>query len=458
MTTGWNTYDKKYTMENSKLLLGALLFWAGTSFAQTSSFSLEEAKNYALENHISALNAEQDVIAAEYQRRETVAMGLPQINATGSFSNFLNLPVQVLDASFFGGQPGDLISFRAGTDYSSSFNFNVNQLVFSGSYIVGLKLSKHYAGMKTNAASLSKEDVIYQLVQSYELAAVTKENVTFMDSIVDLTQSLVDKQQNYLELGLILQEDMDQLNYSLLTAKQSQTQAVLQYQNALELLKFSMGYPMDQEIEISATPQDLMSTPGMTGGDVKTNLTYQVMNDQVTLQEYVIKNDQSAYLPTLNAYLQHGFNAFRNEFNFFDSDQNWFTQTSWGLQLNIPILSSGQRYYKTAQSKVALLQAQNNLEQMEQTLTMQSLQAQNNLESARSNYELQQENVRLARSIYENEAAKEEIGKGNSILVTQKYNQLVMAQAQLVGSTLELLQAQLELNKIYNNLLPNGQQ
>jgi outer membrane protein TolC len=156
--------------------------------------------------------------------------------------------------------------------------------------------------------------------------------------------------------------------------------------------------------------------------------------------------------------LQHGFNAFRNEFNFFDSDQNWFTQTSWGLQLNIPILSSGQRYYKTAQSKVALLQAQNNLEQMEQTLTMQSLQAQNNLESARSNYELQQENVRLARSIYENETAKEEIGKGNSILVTQKYNQLVMAQAQLVGSTLELLQAQLELNKIYNNLLPNGQQ
>jgi outer membrane protein TolC len=445
-------------MENSKFLLGALLFWAGTSFAQKSSFSLEEAKNYALENHISVLNANQDVIAAEYQRRETVAMGLPQINAQGSFSNFLNLPVQVLDASFFGGQPGELISFRAGTDYSSSFNFNVNQLVFSGSYIVGLKLSKHYAGMKANAATLTKEEVMYNLVQAYELAAVSKENLVFMDSMVMITQELIDKQENYLELGLMLQEDMDQLNYSLLTAKQSKTQAEVQYQNALELLKFCMGYPMNQEIEITATPADLMSTPGKTGGDVTTNLTYQVMSDNVTLQEYVIQNDQSAYLPTLNAYMQHGFNAFRNEFDFFDSSQNWFTQTSWGLQLNIPILSSGQRYYKTAQSKVALLKAQNELDQMEQTLTMQSLQANNNLESARSNYELQQENVKLARSIYENELAKEQIGKGNSILVTQKYNQLVVAQAQLVGSTLELLQAQLELNKIYNNLLPNGQQ
>jgi outer membrane protein TolC len=445
-------------MENSKFLLGALLLWAGTSFAQTSSFSLEEAKNYALENHISVINADQDVIAAEYQRRETVAMGLPQISATGSFSNFLNLPIQVLDASFFGGTPGDLISFRAGTDYSSSLNLNVNQLVFSGSYIVGLKLAKHYSGMKANAATLSKEEVMYNLTQAYELAAVSKENLAFMDSMVTVTEELVKKQQNYLELGMMLQEDMDQLNYSLLTAKQSQTQAKLQYQNALELVKFSIGYPMDQDIEITATTSELMNTPGMTGGDVKTNLTYQVMNDQVTFQEYVVKNDKAAYMPSLNAYLQHGFNAYRNEFDFFDSSQNWFTQTSWGLQLNIPILSSGQRYYKTAQSKVALLQAQNSLEQMEQTLTMQSLQANNNLKSARSNYDLQEENVRLASSIYENELAKEQIGKGNSILVTQKYNQLVMAQAQMVGSTLELLQAQLELNKIYNNLIPNGQQ
>ncbi len=445
-------------MENSKWLLGALLLWASTSFAQTSSFSLEEAKNYALEHNISVLNAEKDVEIATYQKRETTAMGLPQVSATGSFSNFLNLPVQVLDASFFGGQPGELISFRAGTDYSSSFNMNVNQLVFNGSYIVGLQLSKHYTKMQATAANLTKEDVVYNVTQAYELVAVSKANLDFMDSMVLLTQNLVDKQQNYLELGLMLQEDMDQLNYSLLTAKQSQTQGQVQYQNALELLKYSMGYPMDQPIEITATPDDLMNTPGMTGGDVTTNLTYQVMSDQVILSEYTVKNDQAAYLPSLNAYLQHGFNAFRNEFDFFDSDQNWFTQTSWGLQLNIPILSGGQRYYKTQQSKVKLMQAQNSLEQMEQTLTMQSLQAKNNLTSARSNYELQQENVRLAQSIYENEVTKEQIGKGNSILVTQKYNQLVLAQAQLMGSTLELMQAQLDLNKIYNNLLPNGQQ
>jgi len=445
-------------MENSKLLLGTLMLWAGISFAQNTSFSLEEAKNYALENNLSVANAEADVRIANYQKIETIAMGLPQVSAQGGFSNFLNLPVQVLDASFFGGQPGELISFRAGTDYSSSLNFNVNQLVFNGSYIVGLQLSKHFTKMQTTAAAVTKEDVIYNVIQAYELAAVSKANLVFMDSLVIITQNLIDKQQNYLDLGLMLQEDMDQLNYSLFNAKQSQTQAKLQYQNALEFLKFSMGYPMEQPIEITVTAQQLMSTPGKTGGDVKTNLTYQVMKDQVQFSEYTLKNDRAAYMPSLNAYFQHGYNAYRNEFNFFDGNQDWFTQTSWGLQLNIPILSSGQRYYKAQQSKVNLLKAQNSLEQMEQTLTMQSLQAKNNLESARSRYKLQQENVKLAQSIYENEIAKEQIGKGNSIIVTQKYNQLVVAEAQMVSSALELLQAQLELNKIYNNLLPNGQQ
>jgi len=444
-------------MENSKLAVGILLLLSQFSFAQTTSFSLEDAKSYALEHNIAVKNADMDITIAEHQKRETIAMGLPQANITGSFNNFLNLPVQVLDASFFNpnAPAGELVSFRAGTDYGSSATLNVNQLIFNGSYFVGVQLSKKYTEMQANAATLTQEDVLFNVIQTYELAAVSKANVAFMDSIVTLTQNLVEKQQNYLELGLMLQEDMDQLNYGLFSAKQSLTQAKLQYNNALELLKFSMGFPMDQSIEITGDPNEMIESPKIESGDIHSNLSFQFMADQVTLSEFNVKNNKAAYIPTLNGYFQHGYNAYRNEFNFFNSDLDWFSQTSWGLQLNVPILSSGQRYYKTSQAKLALLKNQNSLEQMESSLTMQEIQAKNNLTSARSNYELQQENVRLAQTIYENQVTKQEIGKGNSIVVTQKYNQLVMAQAQLVGSTIELLNAQLALDKLYNNIIKN---
>lgn len=442
-------------MENSKLALGILLLCAHFSFAQTTSFSLEDAKSYALEHNISVANAAYDVKIAEYQKRETIAMGLPQANISGSFNNALNLPVQVMDASFFdpNAPDGTLVSFRAGTNYSSSATLNVNQLLFNGSYFVGVQLSKHYTTMSTNSAKRTQEDVLFNVIQAYELVAVSQSNLEFMDSMVTLTQNLIDKQQHYFELGLMVQEDMDQLNYGLFSAKQAKTQASLQYQNAIELLKYSMGYPMDESLTITAKPEDLITTSLGGDGDIHQNTTLQVMEDQVALSEFNLKNNKAAYMPTLNAYFQHGYNAYRNEFDFFSSNQDWFSQTSWGLQLNIPLLSSGQRYYKTAQAKVQLMQRQNSLEMMEETLKMQEIQAKNNLTAARSNYELQQENVRLAQSIYENTLAKEQIGKGNSIMVTQKYNQVVMAQAQLIGSTLDVLNAQLALDKIYNNIL-----
>lgn len=92
---------------------------------------------------------------------------------------------------------------------------------------------------------------------------------------------------------------------------------------------------------------------------------------------------------------------------------------------------------------------------MEQTLKMQETQAKNNLLNAQSKLELQKQNVVLARKIYQNATASEQIGEGTSIVVTQKYNQLIVAQTQYVGATIDLFQAQLELDKIYNTILKN---
>ena len=107
----------------------------------------------------------------------------------------------------------------------------------------------------------------------------------------------------------------------------------------------------------------------------------------------------------------------------------------------------------TAQSRITLMKDQNKLAQMEQTLQFQADQAFNNLTGAQSSNALQKANVQLARSLYENAIAKKEVGKGNSIIVTQQYNQLIMAQSQYTGTLIELFQAKLALDKIYNNIL-----
>ncbi len=422
------------------------------------NFSLEEAKSYALENNLSVTQALNDIEIARLKIVETRGVGLPQVSIDGSFNQFINRPVSVLDAKFFNpnAPEGEVVAFRAGTEFTSTGTLQVNQIVFNGSYLVGLQASKFFADFQKDVSKQSKEDVIFKVIQAYQICAVAKQNLVFSDSLVLSTQQLIDKQKNFLELGLMTQEDMDQLNYSLTNAKSIQTTAEINYQNALNMLKLAMGYPINNPISITNSLDELLNMKSISNGDIRENLSYTILEKQIQLTALDLKNTKFANLPTLNAFFQQSYNAYRNEFNFF-ANENWYAQTLWGLQLNIPIFSGLSRHARTSQAKVRLMNTENQLAQLEQSLQYQEVQLRNNLRGAQSKYNLQKENVELAHTIYYNAIAKEQIGKGNSIQVTQKHNQLMLAQAQYIGSLIDLFNAQLSIDKLYNNILSKQQ-
>lgn len=439
------------------IALSALFVTAINSiYAQVSeSFTLLDAKEYALNNHNNIKNATYDVEIARLKVVETRGMGLPQIDGSASFQNFINIPVQVVPASTFNpaAGPDDLMEFRMGTDYSSSATIKVNQLIFNGSYIVGLQAASLYKKVQETSVLSTKEDVLFNVIQAYELAAVAKENLVFVDSMVFLTEQLVDKQENYLDLGMMVKQDLDQTKYALASVKNGQLSAKLQYENALEMLKLAMGYPMNQDIEINETTEDLASKEHVSAGSITNNINYQLMTQQIDLNSLNVRNYQFSQLPSLYGFFQHTYNAYRSEFNFFDTDLKWYPQTLWGIQLNVPIFSGLQRHAQVQQAKVELMKSETSLEQLESGLRFQELQAQNKLLSAKSTYTLNKENVDLARTIYDNTIAKQEVGKATSIEVTQAQNQYISAQSQYLASLLEIFNAKRELDKIYNNIL-----
>ncbi|MFK7786348.1 MAG: TolC family protein, partial [Crocinitomicaceae bacterium] len=351
---------------NKSFIISAFVMLVSSGWAQ-NSFTLIDAKLYALDNNLSVQNAENDNESAHQRYVEIRGMGLPQIEFNGTFNHFINVPVQVVGASFLNpnAPAGETISFEAGTKYSTSGSLQASQLLFNGSYIIGLKAADYLTKFQATASNITKEDVLFNVIQAYQLASVAKENIAFVDSMVLITQQLIDKQENYLELGLMKQEDFDQLNYSLLTAQNSQLAAQLQYKNAISVLKYAMGYPMEQDLEITDNPDQLIAQPTLSTGSVQNNLTYGLLEKQVTLSELNVKNNQFKSLPTLSAFFQQSYNAFRNDFNFF-ADEKWFPQTVWGLQLNVPIFSGLSRRAVTAQSRITLMNDQNKLAQMEQ--------------------------------------------------------------------------------------------
>ena len=434
------------------LLILSGLFQANAQVGR--SFSLLEAKEYALKNHIKVKNADLEYNKAVERKKEYLAAGMPEVNIAGSFNQFLNLPVQVLPISFFDptAPEDDIIAFRAGTEFNSSANLQVNQLLFDGSYFIGIQASKLLIDVQKIQKTRTNEEVLFSVIEAYHIAAVAQENLMFSDSIYRITSKLEEKQKKYLEAGLLSNEELDQMTYAVLSAKNAFENAQLQYSNTIALLKYAMGFPQDSICVLSNGLIDLDENASQINlGSIDDNSLLPLLQTQIQLSQCNVKNNKAGFLPSLSAYFQQGYNAYRTKFDFFQ-DKPWYSQTNWGLQMNIPVFSSGKGRAVVKQSEIQLLQDEYNFELTKQGLKLQEVQLKNTIASALKKKELQKENHLLAEKIYRNAINKEKLGNGNNLLVTQKLNQTMIAQAEYTASLIEVYRSKLELDKLYNKL------
>jgi outer membrane protein len=421
-----------------------------------ASFSISEAEDYGINNNEKMKNAMLDVESARKEVWATTAIGLPQVSAEGSFNNFIDIPVQVVDASFINpnAQEGEVISFQAGQKYSSALTFNVNQLLFDGSYIVGLKFSKFFMKMSENGVERSKAEVKAMVREAYYNVLVAQKNVEVMESILTSTEQLQKETEILFNNGVILKEDADQITLARNQIRNSKLIAERQLEIAKNLLKLQMGYDLKKDIELTQTLDDVLAevlanSPVNKDYSPKDNSNYQMLSEQRILDGFNLQNEKSKYYPSLGAYFQHSQNAFRNEFNFFE-DEQWFPTTVWGIGLNIPITSSGMKVMRVKQAEIKIEKDENNIQNLERTLEFQELQLKAEFQTALDNMNIEKENVELAQFIYSQALKKKSLGAISSLEVTQLQNQLLQAEATYIGSLMNLFSVKIQLDKLFN--------
>ena len=104
---------------------------------------MEQAIILAKENNRTLLNAKADIQIARQKRWETIAIGLPQISLSAGYANALQQPTSLIPAEFFGGQAGEFSEVVFGTEQSANAGLRLEQLLFDGSYLVGLQASEN---------------------------------------------------------------------------------------------------------------------------------------------------------------------------------------------------------------------------------------------------------------------------------------------------------------------------
>lgn len=440
------------------LILTALACAAGLSSLSQQSFSLEQAIDFATKNNASVKNAILGIESANQKVKETRAIGLPQVSAAGEFQNFLDIPITVAPANAFNpSAPADeLVSLQFGTEYNAKGSINANQLIFNGSYIVGLQTSKKFKQVSQFQKTKTIQDVKENVLKAYYGALVAEKTVATLTEISSTSITIYDQTKGLFEQGLIEEDNVTQLSLNVLQAKNSLNSAKRQLENAKNLLKFQMGMDVNESISLSsdfdAVITSLDASQSEVSSEITQNIDFLLLNQQRELNVLNVKYEQSQYLPSLNAFFTHQQNALRNDFDLLESGQPWFPTTIWGLNLSVPIFSSGSRMSKVSQAKIELKQTENSLAQLEKGLSIQTQSAKTNYDNAFDTYTTSKEAVSISKKIYNNYQIKFKEGLITSLDLSQIQTQYLSSQTQYIQAMYNLVSAKIELDKITNKL------
>jgi len=426
-------------------------------FAQESrAFSLEEARDYAVKNSYSVKNAAIDVDIAKKKVWETTAIGLPQVTANLSYNDFLKIPTSLIPGEFFGSPPGTFIPIQFGTKYNVTYGYTVSQLIFNGSYLVGLQTAKIYKQLSDQGKNKSEIEVQELVSGTYYLILVAEESKNLLDSILsDLNKTYFEVQQFYKE-GFVELTDMDQMKLNVANIENTIQPLERQIELAYNLLKFQMGIDMNEAISLTDKLGDIIAKTNfetISGQqlDINKNIDYKLLNTQEQLLYLNMQNQKATMLPTLAAFYNHTKNAMRQDFSFFDNNKTWFPTTVWGLALEVPVFGSGQKLARVSQARMQLDQIKNNKMLLEQGLDLEAKQARSEVLSAMEKYKNEFDNVDLTKKIYDRALIKYREGLVSSSELTLQHTQYLTAESNYIQAVSDLLSAKNKLDKILAN-------
>lgn len=422
--------------------------------AQTpKTFTLEEAVTYALDSNYTAINARRDIAKAIKQKWETTATGLPQINGALDYNYQIKQPTQLIPAEFTGGPPGTFVPVVFGTQQNATATATLSQLIFDGSYLVGLQAAKTFLEFSENANEKTQLEVRKGVINAYGSVLLTRESIKILDSNINTLKENLRETRAIFENGFAEEEDVEQLQITLSSLENQRSNTVRMEQIAKQMFNLALGLDINTPVTL-VQQLDNLATPALgllnDSVNMEQNVDFKIATNLTEQRELELKLEKSKALPSLAGFINVGTFAGRNEFNFFDTQERWFAQSITGFTLNVPIFSSGMRNARTAKAKIALDQSLTQQKETEQQILLGYASAKSDHELAIDNYNTAQKNLALAERIENKNQIKFKEGLSTSFDLRQAQTQLYTVQQELIQSMLQIITTKAELETILN--------
>jgi outer membrane protein TolC len=466
--------------KHKQIVLLMTIFLCGTWFSEaqeSQKLTLKEAVNMALLQNTNILNSDLDLKIAQKRVWETMASGLPQINAKGAYSHIFKVPTlsfggkTVLSNTnvpwdpttqsgtmsslslangeniYLNSEPGTPIEL--GLKNNTTFDLTLSQLIFSGSYFVGLQATKVYYGLTKENAEKTKLDVIETVTNTYNMIKLAEESRKI------LTQNLENINKTLFEIsemnkqGFLEKTDVDQLELTANTVRNAMNQIDSNLDMGYRLLKIQLGIEETVKVELSDI---LESDESLTKSslqlitesfNISQNVDYKLIQTAEKAAKLELDLSKTGFMPTISGFYNHTEKLKAPAFDFAPKDLI-------GVNLSLPIFSSGQRLSVLAQRKMSLEKAQNTTKLVSNSLSMQASQFQNDLKLKLEKYQNQKKSKELSDDIYQRTLEKYKQGMTSSMELMTSQNQYLTNLTNYYQCIYDLQGSKSKLEKLFN--------
>jgi len=298
-------------------------------------------------------------------------------------------------------------------------------------------------------------EVRKSIVNSYSSVLLIRENIHFLEKNKNNLNKNLEELNQLFRNGFEEEESVEQMRLTLSGIETQLRYAKNLERISLDMLKLLMGFPTQSPLLLSDTLEALtneslfnVSTP--ENFNLENNIDVKIAQNNLLSESLLYKYERSKSLPRLSAFLNGNYTGNSQSFTFTETNQKWFGSALFGVNLQVPLFSSLKRRALSQKAKIAVSQAEAELTETQERVSIEIQAAENDYQLAVENYFTNKENLELATRIKEKNQTKYFEGVASSFELREAQLQLYSAQNNYIKSIQEIIQKKLSLETLLN--------
>jgi len=437
-----------HTHFNKKLIiLIIIVLFHVPAILSAQTLTLEQCIDTALIYNRNIKLSQQDVNIASEKNKEIKGNLFPKLNGMTDYRYYTDLPYQLMPAEAFGGPAGTYKEVQFGVPQSLNANLQLSVPIYNPTAFGAIKATRIASELSEIQKIKTDEDVVLEVSNAYYNAQILLSQLAFLDSNMINTNKLLQTTTLLHQQQIAKGTDVDRLKLQLDQIANQRKTVFSQQQQVLNALKFLMGKPISDTIQVSITENAMVQLDPQ----IQVTTDMKLIDKKLQFNYAELKGLRNSKLPSLGAYGVYGTSGYGNtgDNSFFNFHPIGYV----GAQLSIPLFNGTITKHKIVQKKIDIQKTNIQKELVSEKSKLDMINAEMQYALANQNIATVNNQIKLAKKIYNNTVLQNQQGIANITDLLMADNSLREAQQNYIVALVNLRKAELEYKRVTGNLV-----